>query len=260
MFRFSARYFLNGNGINFISISHVFFLNLARRLWRERLESRALKSLEVDILGAIRAEDDVPGWKIPWIYRDFLDTGDARPLKGVFYHNAMDVVSMAGLLSHITKVLEQPMSFEFEHGLDLYAIGRLFEDLGRIDEAARLYARTRIRVSEEHHRLLARRLSCSHKRMKHFDGAVSLWRESARCGEIYAHVELAKYFEHKERNYSAALEWTRGALALVGSRDTNPDVKRTWQSDLDHRLKRLESKFRNDSTSPRGFGFAFDES
>ncbi len=238
----AARYIVNRHRINLRSISHLDLLSLSRRLWRERLESRALKSLEHDVLGGTRAEEDVPGWEIPWLYRKFLDTGDARPLRGVFYHNAMDVVSMAGLLNHISRMIGQS-SFEFEHGLDLYSIGRLFEDLGRIDEATQYYGRAlEFELSEEHHRRVTQRLSTSCKRLKRFEGALQLWRESAKRGEIYANIELAKYFEHREPDYRAALEWTRAALVLVRSRDTNPDDRRAWMSDLDRRLKRLESK------------------
>jgi uncharacterized protein len=72
--------------------SHIDLLPLARRLWRDRLESRALKYLEEHVLGLRRTSEEVPGYEIPWLYFDYLRTRDARPLAGVFYHNAMDVV------------------------------------------------------------------------------------------------------------------------------------------------------------------------
>jgi uncharacterized protein len=239
----SARYIINRHRIDLKSISHLDLLKLARRLWSDRLESRALKSLELAVLDARRTQEDVPGSQIPIMYREYLDTRDARPLKGVFYHNAMDVVSMAGLLNYITRMLEQPASFEFEYGLDIYAIGKLLEDLGQAREAAQLYARAlEYDLSEEHHRRIAQRLSMSYKRQRYFEGAVPLWSESAMRGELYAHVELAKYFEHRQRDYDRALEWTRSALALLDARDANPDTRRAWQSDLDRRRVRLQSK------------------
>ena len=42
----------------------------------------------------------MPGYEIP-VVLDISHRG-ARPLGGVFYHNAMDVVAMAALLSQIT--------------------------------------------------------------------------------------------------------------------------------------------------------------
>ena len=54
-----------------------------RRLWRYRLTSRALGSLEHYILGATRLGQDVPGMMIPWMYFDYLRSGlafaTARP-------------------------------------------------------------------------------------------------------------------------------------------------------------------------------------
>ena len=75
------------------------------------------------------------------MYFDYLRTGDARPLAGVFYHNAMDVVAMAALLAHINDAMENPYHGSIEHGLDFVALGKLFEDLGHWEEAARLFER-----------------------------------------------------------------------------------------------------------------------
>jgi len=109
---------------------HVDLLQLARWLWRDRLASRALSSLETHILGVSRTEQDVPSWLIPELYFDYLRTGDARPLKNVFYHNAMDVLSMAALLNHIAALLDDPLCVD-AHGVDLVAVGRRFEALGQ---------------------------------------------------------------------------------------------------------------------------------
>ena len=76
---------------------------------------------------------------MPQLYFDYLRSGDARPLKGVFYHNAMDVVALAALFSHVTGLLEDPLVIGREHGEDLAALGRLYEDLGRPDQAAKIY-------------------------------------------------------------------------------------------------------------------------
>src|SRR3972149_6689553 len=137
----STRYRLHHIPIPYKEYSHLDLLPLARRLWRDRLESRALKYLEEHVLGLKRSAEEVPGYEIPWLYFDYLRTGDARPLGGVFYHNAMDVVAMAALLGHISGVLADPYTGRVQHGLDFVALGKLFEDLGHWDEAARLYER-----------------------------------------------------------------------------------------------------------------------
>src|SRR4030095_5131615 len=103
--------------------SHLDLLPLARRLWRDRLESRALKYLEEHVLGFARSSDEVAGDEIPWLYFDYLRTRDARPLAGVFYHNAMDVVAMAALLAHMNEMIMHPYEGPVEHGLDFIALG-----------------------------------------------------------------------------------------------------------------------------------------
>lgn len=238
-----TRYILNGYDVPFASAGHLDLLPLARRLWRARLESRALGSLEMHILKATRAEQDIPGWLIPQMYFDYLRSGDARPLKGVFYHNAMDVVAMAALLSHTAQMLEQPLTFAAEHGLDLYSIGRIFEDLGRLDEAAAVYARAvELEVPEDILFEAIRRLSMVHRRRGQVEAAVKLWRQAAELRQVYAFVELAKYYEHRVGDIAEAVRQTRAGLDVVRSPGFPPTMGRRWVKDLDHRLQRLEAK------------------
>ncbi|HNE03101.1 MAG TPA: ribonuclease H-like domain-containing protein, partial [Anaerolineales bacterium] len=136
-----TRYSLHRIPVPFKNYAHIDLLPLARRLWRDRLPSRALKYIEEHVMGFTRSSEEVPGYEIPWMYFDYLRTGDARPLGGVFYHNAMDVVAMAALLAHVSEILADPYNGRVEHGLDFIALGKLFEDLGHWDEAARLFER-----------------------------------------------------------------------------------------------------------------------
>ena len=237
----TARYITNRSDTPFARVPHLDLLPLARRLWRDRLESRALKSLETHILGAARTDEDIPGFLIPQMYFDYLQTGDARPLKRVLYHNAMDVVAMAALLSHVSQMLNDPIEFATEHGLDLISIGKLFEDLGRLGDAAQLYARgLELDVPEETFRQTVQRLALVHRRRGELTAAIELWRNAAGNRQIYAFVELAKYYEHKARDYTEAAQWTRAALAIVS--ESSPDARREWLAELEHRLKRLETK------------------
>src|SRR4030067_1036414 len=104
----TTRYTLQGWPSPMGRMAHIDLLHLARRLWRDRLPSRTLSNLEVQILGAQRSEEEIPGWMIPQMYFDFLRDGDARPMKRVFYHNEMDVLSMAALLNLVVNLLENP--------------------------------------------------------------------------------------------------------------------------------------------------------
>jgi hypothetical protein len=106
-------------------MGHIDLLHLARRLYRDQLPSRTLGSLEVALLDLQRSEEEVPGWLIPQLYFDYLRTGDARPMRSVLYHNSMDVISMAALLSHFGHLLEDPFNDHEGSPFDHAAIGRL---------------------------------------------------------------------------------------------------------------------------------------
>src|SRR5574341_208772 len=241
----ATRYTLHSIPIPFKGYAHLDLLPLARRLWRERLESRALKVLEENILQAPRTVEEVPGYEIPWLYFDYLRTGDARPLKGVFYHNAMDVVAMAALLSHTAAMLADPFHEGIEHGLDVIALARLYEDLGQWDTAARLFERgLEMSLAEDDFWQAVHRLSVLQKRRGDFAQALLLWEKAASEGHIYACVELAKYYEHKQRDVRSALKWTKSALKLVRRADLPEYIRRHWQDDLNHRRQRLEARTR----------------
>ena len=246
----TTRYRLHHIPVPYEDYSHLDLLPLARRLWRDRLESRALKYLEQHVLGLTRSMEEVQGYEIPWLYFDYLRTGDARPLAGVFYHNAMDVVAMAALLAHVNEVIENPYEGRVEHGLDFVALGKLFEDLGHWDEAARLFERgLELNLTASDFSLAVRRLSTLQKRRGDFDKAIRLWETAAQNGHIYAHIEMAKYYEHKCRDARTALKWTLSALEHVEHADLPVYVRKYWLEEINHRLARLERKVNSTEVS-----------
>ncbi len=241
----ATRYTLHSIPIPFKDYAHLDLLPLSRRLWRDWLPSRALKYLEENVLMAPRTTEEVPGYEIPYLYFDYLRTGDASPLKGVFYHNAMDVVAMAALLSHIASILQDPFSELVEHGLDVIAIAKLLEDLGRWEMAARLFERgLEMDLPEEDFWQAVRRLSHLQKRRGDLETAVRLWEQAAGQGHVYAHVELAKYHEHHVRDYAAALVWTESAITLISEQDLPRYEYNHWMEELIHRRERLHGKAR----------------
>src|SRR5215204_882027 len=239
----STRYRLHQIPIPYKDYSHLDLLPLARRLWRDRLESRALKYLEEHVLGLKRSSEEVPGYEIPWLYFDYLRTGDARPLGGVFYHNAMDVVAMAALLAHMNDMLQSPYEGKVQHGLDFVALGKLFEDLGYWDEDARLYERgIESQLNEADFGLAVKRLSSLQKKRGDIGEAIRLWETAAEQGHLYAFIELAKYYEHKERDVKSALKWTKSALKRVEMVDQPVYVRNFWMGEIEHRMERLKRK------------------
>ena len=239
----NTRFITNGEVPPFNSAVHIDLLPLARRLWRDRLPSRTLGSLEENILGARRTLEDIPGWLIPSLYFDYLRSGDARPLKNVFYHNAMDVLSMAALLNHIANVLSHPHPDTVSHGVDLIAIGKLFEELGDLDVAVQCYAHgLSCEIPERARTEAVMRWSLLEKRRQNLSTAIDMWLEAAGRYEIYAYIELAKLYEHRMRDYQAARLWTQAALELFNSPEILSIEYETLQPELEHRLQRLLKK------------------
>lgn len=239
----ATRYTLHSIPIPFEGYTHVDLLHLARRLWRDRLPSRTLKYIEENVLAAPRTSEEVPGYEIPWLYFDYLRTGNAKPLKGVFYHNAMDIVALAALFGHTAAMLHDPFDGRIQHGLDVIALAKLHEDLDHWDMAARLYERgLEMDLGADDFWKAVHRLSVLQKRRGDLDEAIRWWEQAAVHGHVYACVELAKHYEHRRRDYLEAQKWVNSAMELVGSGGMPAYMCQYWRAELDHRLKRLEGK------------------
>ncbi len=76
---------------------HLDLLPVARERLPER-KSHKLSRLEVDVLG-FRRRGDIPGAKIPAKWQRYLDSGEPKPLMGVFEHNRLDILSMVVLVA-----------------------------------------------------------------------------------------------------------------------------------------------------------------
>jgi uncharacterized protein len=239
----NTRHVLNGFSTPFSNLHHVDLLPLARRLWRNRLPSRALSSLENEILGLQRTREEVPGWMIPGIYFEYLKNGDARPLEGVFYHNAMDIVSLAALFNYMAGMLAYPLQDPVLPGLDLVALARLYEEMQDFEKAILLYERGLDQgLPKEFFIQTLERFAQLYRRQEKWENAVNLWKRAAGHKYLEAHIELAKYYEHQQRDYDQAILWTQVAIELVVETEKNPFIRSNLINDLQKRLDRLLKK------------------
>ncbi len=227
-------------------VPHLDLLFPARRLWRRRLTSCALSSLEANVLGVAREDADVPGWLIPGLYFDYLRTGDARPMKRVLYHNVQDILSLVTLAARLCAALTDPLSREIElSSSDLYSLGRWYEKLNMPHQAEQAYQTALARPLPADVRDLARRdLSLLLKRQDRRDEAATIWHEliqDGRSHKAWACVELAKYYEWSLRDYSAAAQVTRLAIGALQPATPGPRGQLELH-ELHHRLARLERK------------------
>ncbi len=232
---------LDNIGGDLISSPHIDLLQPARRLWRRRLGSCSLSSLEERLLEVNRGQEDVPGWLIPGLYLDYLRTGDARELVRVFYHNKIDMLSMVTLATTIAKLIGQPE--HTEHPLDLVSLAGWQIKQGQTVDAER-----NLRLASEHDlpidlfHLTLYELSMLLKRIGRRNEAVDLWQQIAVTSfdDVSAHVELAKYYEWHDIDLEQAQRWTTAAINLANR--WQPVEAEMILPELQHRLTRLERK------------------
>jgi uncharacterized protein len=229
------------------SAPHLDLLHPARRLWKGRLESCSLGSLERSILSHARAEEDVPGSMIPMLYQQYLHQGDARSMRGVFYHNLEDIVSMVFLSERICRHFADPLHEcdEELQGHDLLALGQIHEQLNQMECAERAlhHAAALLDPSPALAEVYAT-LGRLFKRQERWPEAADLWQQwitTIPGPDPRPYEELAKYCEWKSSDLAGAEMWT--AWALHNQR-TAPAWQRSRQSidELSHRLERIRNK------------------
>lgn len=76
---------------------HLDLLPVSRRILGKRTSNHKLSTLEKEILGRERIAD-LPGWKIPEVYHDYVRTGNAVDIRGIIKHNRIDLISMLRLI------------------------------------------------------------------------------------------------------------------------------------------------------------------
>lgn len=239
----NARHVINGFTTPFSEIQHIDLLPLARRLWRNRLASRALKDLEVEILDVSRTDEEVPGWMIPELYYEYLRTKDARPLANVLYHNAQDILSLGLLMNVMAELLENPLEVSPNEGLDLIAVARMYEEINHWDYAVQLYEHS---LAEGNLPLpfyldTIRRYANLYRKQERYEEALQLWIKAAEHRQPDACIEIAKYYEHRQKDCGRALKWVEKALAYV-LEDTSMPAQAIWQEEITHRANRLQRK------------------
>ena len=223
----------------FDRMEHLDLLFGARRLWKLRLESCRLVELENRILGVER-QGDLPGEMIPYVYFDYLRTKEAFRLVPIFHHNAIDILSLACLTAIVPLAFRSPEDAGLRHGADLIGLARWLAQAGRREEALRLYRRAvEMGLSDALLFPALWEIAATEKRLGRPDAALAVIADLAASRNPYrvrAMEELAKHYEHRERNFAMALEMTRGAIKL----EDTPEMRRREQR-LRLRVERMRT-------------------
>jgi uncharacterized protein YprB with RNaseH-like and TPR domain len=195
-------------------LPHLDLLKAVRRGLGAALRPHRLSHIEATLLGVVRHEDEVGGADVPGWYFRFLRSGDARMLVPIVEHNAADVLSLAVMVARLAEV-----SCHAAEGspFELLMLGRLHARSGSW-ETALAYLRSaeghlESRVTRE---LLGFEMAAILRRVGRRAEAASLWEQLASgvVAPTFALVELAKHFEHQDRDFERALNVVDRALAL----------------------------------------------
>ena len=201
----------------FSRLAHLDLLHGSRRLWKLRFDSCRLVELENQILGVER-EGDLPGELIPYVYFEYLRTREVQRLVPIFHHNALDILTLACLTAIVPHAFRNPETAPLTHGAEMVGLARWFQKAEQHEQALSLYRRAIDRGLRDD--LLFRTqwdVALMEKRLGRDAGALELFNDLAASPNAFrlpALLELAKHYEHRERDYPRAMEFTQAAIQL----------------------------------------------
>jgi hypothetical protein len=225
------------------AFGHFDLFHAARRLWKDRLDSVKLSIVEREIL-MIQREHDVPGYLAPMIYFSYVQTQDPDQISGVLTHNEIDILSLITLYIHLSyRILfpgvEASDSEQFEVARWLLASG---DNQTAFDTFKAVADRSEAREFEAKFEMAMhyKRNNCMQEALPLF---ISVAEGSSLKQKTKAAVELAKYYEHKEKDFQLALTYATSAYLTIKNKDqalkTNSEK---GKMELLKRMKRLGNK------------------
>jgi len=240
-----TRFVMNRMESSLDQLHHIDLLHASRRIWKRRLSSCDLQNLEFAILGQSRI-NDIPGEMIPQLYFEYIRKRNAGILRNVLEHNYRDIVNLALLAIHIGGVVNDPLAV-LNDELDILSFSRYLFARKNYSEAKPLLQflidnslnhETQIE-SMYYYSMLLKKSGETEESGKVFHDLLKLQRHHPE-----AIIELAKYYEHTEQNYTAALELIQHSLdgmALYEQLEREHPLLKI-RDDLLYRRERLLSK------------------
>lgn len=224
-----------------MQIPHLDLLHACRRVYKLRLKRCNLASLEEAVLGQAR-EDDLPGAQVPQRYFEFVKTKEFALLEDVLKHNLDDVKSLACLTGHLCAAFRVPQSLS--HPEDIFGVGKTLLRGGKTERARRCFRILgRSSMSPQAHMYLA----TSYKKERDWESTIDICENmiaSGSCG-IWPYIELAKYYEHIDKDLARALRYANGALQVLLNTAPLSSSIDDDQSKILRRIERLRRKQKN---------------
>ena len=200
--------------------AHVDLLHCARRVFKRRLGHVRLIHLEEHVLG-MRREHDIDGAEIPQRFWDFVRGADGSLLAPVIEHNVNDLVALAAVLVSLVERYEQVRpEHEPEDRLGVAQVAVRAADPERAARWAEAAAEAggapdvtadALWLAAE----LARKRGDDEARLTLLHRALEAADDDRRAAR--AHLALAKVYEHRRRDYDAALLHARSTDVEEGT-------------------------------------------
>jgi len=233
------RFLMNRMRASCLDKPHIDLLHIARRVWKLRLKKCNLGRLEEAVLGICRV-GDIPGAEVPQRFFSYLKTGRFSLLEDVIDHNAQDIASLCVLLGHMAHMYDHPENAV--HGEDVFSMGVALERMKHPEEARRCY---RLAMRGPMRTQGQLRLAVNYRRCGDRAQAKEIWQAMVirHEGGATPYIELAKHYEHVEKDLPAALEMTRRALMHLAEPTLFDDeaVQETRNA-VQYRYDRLKSR------------------
>ncbi|MDD4363134.1 MAG: ribonuclease H-like domain-containing protein [Atribacterota bacterium] len=227
---------------------HLDLLYPTRRLWKKRLQDCSLSNIEKRVLNIVRGED-IPGYLIPQVYFRYLQNKDARPLKPVFEHNLQDIISLAVLTAKIGQTITNPLHMNNNKrydGIDLCSIGKIYENNKDYELSSRCYEEAlNCNLSDEQSLEILKLCSFAYKRQENWEKAENAWKDIISLSSDYLNYpyeELAKYYEHRLKDYQKGINIVEAALLKSAQANIDWESKQRIQEELNYRLARIKKK------------------
>jgi tetratricopeptide (TPR) repeat protein len=228
-------------------LPHIDLLHGARRIWKLRFENCRLTHLERQVFGFER-EGDLPGELIPYVYFEYLRSGEAHRLVPIFHHNAIDILTLGCLTALVPAAFRAADSTSlaglgFRKGEEYLGIGRWSVAAGDLQRGLELLnCAVNAGLPDA---LLFRTLwdiAVLEKRMERVPEALRIFQELASAKNAHqadALIELSKYYEHTERQFALALDFAQKAAELSISAQSERRIVRLKTKMTRSRSRRL---------------------
>ena len=193
-----------------LDAEHLDLIHSGRRIFRHVFESCSLKSFEERLMGIVR-EGDIPGWLIPEVYFSYQHHGDTERIPSVIDHNLQDIRSMYTLLVIFNRIYEEVDRGRYEN-INPASLKNIARYLYRHDLEGFIDVIRFIGGDILADRSLFKKFSTALKRTGRTDEAIAFWNEDR---SLFSLEELAKHAEHREKNFTGALDLCDEAMDIL---------------------------------------------